>query len=127
MVLRLCPVLGQFCYCFVVVKILRLCPVLGQFCYCLVIVIVLRLCPVLGQFCYCFVIVMVSRLCPVLGEYYINQHKKFNKCHLMRFAVFMLNFYVYVIFSVYGVTWAFLGMGQDKEISQSDQGIFRFL
>jgi len=27
--------------------------------------------------------------------------------------------------SVYGITWAFFGMGEDKEISQSDQPVFR--
>ena len=30
-----------------------------------------------------------------------------------------------LVCSVYGITWAFFGMGEDKEISQSDQPIFR--
>ena len=34
--------------------------------------------------------------------------------------------HVYKTHSVYGITWAFLGIEADKEISQSDQEIFRF-
>ena len=120
-------------YGFTVVSSIRSVLLLFCYCYSFTVVSSIRSVLLLLWFHGCYSFTVASSIRRVLyrpaSQTICRIVKQMSSGGICNVYVYFLRlfFYVYLIFSVYGVTWAFLGMGQDKEISQSDQGIFRFL